>query len=82
VLTVTGNLNGAVYRVQVTGDARNPVVGSGPVAALVNAWAGRKVLVTPAGPQVKVDPGDAQSVLALLSARTDVLDAGDAAEET
>lgn len=70
--TVAGVLDATLYEVQVTGDASRPVVGSKRVARLVEQWEGETVLVTPAGPAYDVDPGDPASVLALLSAKTDI----------
>lgn len=79
--TVAGSLDGALYEVEVTGKAAAPTVGSRRVAALVEQFAGEKVLVTPAGPAYTVAPGDAESVLALLSAETNVTRVGEGAPE-
>lgn len=79
--TVAGVLDGALYEVEVTGDAAAPTVGSRRVAGLVAEYDGETVLVTPAGPAYKVAPGDPESVLALLSAETKVTRVGAGAPE-
>ena len=76
---VAGALDGALYEVEVTGDADTPVVGSRRVTELVQQYAGMTVLVTPAGPAYKVRPGDPASVLALLSSHTKVTRVGEGA---
>lgn len=77
--TVAGSLDDALYEVEVTGDAGDPVVGSRRVRVLVEQYAGETVLVTPKGPAYTVDPADEASVLALLSAHTRVTRVGDGA---
>lgn len=74
---VRGRLDDALYEVEVTGNASKPVVGSDRVAKLVDQYQGETVLATPQGPAYTVDPGDATSVLALLSAQTKVESVGD-----
>lgn len=48
------------------------MVGSKRVRALVEQHAGTTVTVTPVGPAYTVDPTDVASVVALLSAKTQV----------
>lgn len=79
MFSVIGVLDGVVYEVRVTGQASQPVQGSKLVRALVKQWAGRTVAVTPVGPLYKVDPGDTESVLALLATQTKVLQIGEGA---
>src|SRR4051794_8225492 len=74
---VRGTLDDTLYEVEVTGDPARPVVGSDRVAELVRQETGETVLATPQGPACTVDPGDATSVLALLSAQTKVESVGD-----
>lgn len=78
---VTGELDGAVYQVRVTGDAADPVVGSGRVRALVSQYEGRRVPLSPVGPTIVVDGGDEATVLALLSAKTRVRRVGPGAPD-
>lgn len=78
---VTGLLDDTLYEVEVTGNAKQPVVGSKRVAVLVEQFAGETVLVTPAGPAYKVDPGKPETVLALLSAETKVASVGEGAPQ-
>lgn len=75
--TVTGVLDGTLYEVQVTGDPESPVVGSKRVARLVEQYDGETVLATPVGPAYVVSPGDATSVLCLLTAQTQVRSVSD-----
>lgn len=77
--TVAGSLDGTLYEVEVTGNAGSPVVGSRRVTDLVEEFTGETVLVTPHGPAYKVSPGDAESVLALLSSETKVYRVGEGA---
>lgn len=70
---LTGQLDGALYEVQVTGDVAQPVVGNRRITALVQQHAGRPVLLTPTGPSVPVAGDDPMSVVALLEQKTKVL---------
>jgi hypothetical protein len=72
MIRVRGVLDDGLYEVALTGDPANPVVGSRRVAALVDQWTGEQVITGPTGPVVTVDPGDARSLLALLSVETTV----------
>lgn len=76
---VAGVLDHTLYEVEVTGDAKTPVVGSKRVRGLVRQHAGETILVTPAGPAYVVDPSDPVTVLALLSAHTKVTRVSDGA---
>src|SRR4051794_27391651 len=75
--TVRGSLDDTPYEVQVTGDAKSPVVGSSRVTGLVRQYEGETILATPQGPRYVVNGGDPESVLALLSAHTRVESVGD-----
>lgn len=74
--TVAGVLDDTLYEVKVTGNAKNPVVGSKRVAGLLRQHEGERVLVTPQGPAYVVSGGDAESVLALLATQTRITRAG------
>lgn len=79
--TVEGALDGALYDVEVTGDAGNPIVGNRRVRALVEQSVGQRVEVTPHGPVHVVAASDPASVLALLSARTQIRKVGPGAPQ-
>lgn len=74
---VVGKLDGSLYEVEVTGKASRPVVGSKKIANLVKLFEGETVKATPVGPYYKVDPGDPESILALLSEQTTIKRVGD-----
>lgn len=76
---VAGVLDGALYEVEVTGDAAKPVVGSKRVRALVTQFTGETVLATPVGPSYIVRADDASSVLALLVSQTKIRWVGEGA---
>lgn len=78
---VAGMIDGCLYEVAVTGDAKQPVVGSKRVRELVKQAQGRRVLVTPYGPAYTVDAADPASVLALLADSTTVRWVGDDAPD-
>jgi hypothetical protein len=69
---VAGTLDGVLYEVEVTGRKSRPTVGSKRVAGLVRQHEGDTVLVTPVGPAYVVDGEKPETVLALLSAHTQV----------
>lgn len=71
-MIVKGSLDGARYEVRVDSGG---VTGSTMVSRLVEQYAGRKVMSGPTGPMVTVDAADPRSVLALLAAKTKVLEA-------
>lgn len=73
-MRVTGYLDGAMYDVHT--DAGG-VRGSTRVETLLRQWAGRRVLCSPTGPSVTVNPADERSVLALLEAETRVVSVDD-----
>lgn len=78
---VAGRLDGALYEVEVTGTASRPTIGSKRVEGLVRQYEGKQVLATPVGPVFTVDPSDGASILALLSAHTDVTRVSDDAPQ-
>lgn len=70
--TVAGVLDDTLYEVEVTGDPAQPAVGSRRVAALIAHETGETVMATPVGPAYVVSPGNATSILALLTTATKV----------
>lgn len=69
---VGGVIGKALYEVEVTGKASDPVVGSKGVRALVAEHVGKTVDVTPLGPAYVVKVDDPKSILALLYAKTKI----------
>lgn len=76
---VAGVLDRTLYEVELTGDPRDPVVGSKRIRGLVRQHLGETVLVTPVGPAYTVAADDVESLLALLSAHTKVTRVSDGA---
>ncbi|MGG2460136.1 hypothetical protein ACO0M4_10000 [Streptomyces sp. RGM 3693] len=74
-MMVTGIMDdGCPYQVQITGRSDRPVVGSARVRALVEQYTGTPVLLHPLGPLRDLDPGDPQTVLALLRGHSRVVE--------
>jgi hypothetical protein len=82
---ITGYLrDGRAYAADVAASRHHPLYGAveGPsfLLALLAAYAGREVAVTPTGPFVTVDLNDSSSVLAALYSLTQVTDVRAAAD--
>lgn len=74
-MLATGVLeDGCPYDVEITGRPDRPVIGSARIRALVEQHTGKPVLLGPLGPRRNLDPGDPQTVLALLRQRTRLID--------
>ncbi|NML55163.1 hypothetical protein HHL19_35445 [Streptomyces sp. R302] len=80
MLTVTGVFDdGAAYRVQITGRADRPVIGSRRAAALIELHMGERIALSPAGPMKVVSGDDTKAVLEVLRRSTNVINSMGAA---